>query len=75
MPVKKTSSPPGSSAVRDRVVVLDLTEPLPDEWAKATFDVATNGRDRRIAVPPNAGSAAELAVPRCRYGEPAVSAA
>lgn len=30
-----------SSAVRDRVVVLDVTEPRPDEWATAAFDAAT----------------------------------
>ena len=30
-----------SGVVRDRVVVLDITEPRPDEWASAAFDAAT----------------------------------
>ena len=49
----------GSSAVRDRVVVLDITEPRPDEWASAAFDAAmkrardgrSQERDRRHDVP------------------------
>jgi hypothetical protein len=31
----------GTSAVRDRTVVLDLSEPRPDEWARAALDAAT----------------------------------